>query len=260
MPAPFTRAPGGRSPGRGAPALAARQRVGRKGPASRSHCSLEVCRACLAFACDTRSVETCAPTVAALCRVAAEMRPDSNVPLNNMANSYLGLEQLDDALREAREAFRRKADYMTAVTCELVQERACSWLGARCPCPGPRQWLSELASVACFRWQCRMCTRRRSSTGKPRACFLRVLPPPSRARRRTKSPSGLARRNPTSCSLLAAFGECLDGMRGARPAARCQQGRLTRAGARLGVWSGRLLPCIGIKVITSSFSSMRIWA
>lgn len=58
------------------------------------------------------------PEAIAAWRVAAQMRPDSNVPLNNMANSYLGLEQLDDALREAREAFRRKTDYMTSVTCE----------------------------------------------------------------------------------------------------------------------------------------------
>jgi tetratricopeptide (TPR) repeat protein len=57
-------------------------------------------------------------------RVAAQMRPDSNVPLNNMANSYLGLEQLDDALREAQEAFRRKTDYMTSVTCKSATRAA----------------------------------------------------------------------------------------------------------------------------------------
>jgi len=51
------------------------------------------------------------------CRAAALLRPDSNVPNNNIANSYLSLERVDDALDEAKEAFRRKIDYMTSVTC-----------------------------------------------------------------------------------------------------------------------------------------------
>ena len=51
------------------------------------------------------------------CRAAAVLRPDSNVPNNNIANSYLSLERVDDALDEAKEAFRRKIDYMTSVTC-----------------------------------------------------------------------------------------------------------------------------------------------
>jgi hypothetical protein len=34
-----------------------------------------------------------------------------------MANSYLGLDRIDDALTAANEAFRTKPDYMTSVTC-----------------------------------------------------------------------------------------------------------------------------------------------
>ena len=56
-------------------------------------------------------------------REAAQLRPDSSVPLNNMANSYLGLERVDDALNAAEEAFRRKVDYMTSVTLSNVHKK-----------------------------------------------------------------------------------------------------------------------------------------
>jgi hypothetical protein len=76
----------------------------------------------------------------AVARAAARLRPDSNVPLNNMANSFLGLERLDDALVAAEEAFRRKVDYMTSVTCRPPP----------LPCRLPCRWLSCVRSCPCF--------------------------------------------------------------------------------------------------------------
>ena len=47
---------------------------------------------------------------------AAAFRPDSNVPWNNMANSYSALEESDEALRVARRAFSIHVDHLSSTT------------------------------------------------------------------------------------------------------------------------------------------------
>ena len=54
---------------------------------------------------------------------AAALRPDSNVPHNNIANAYLSLDRVDSALTVAQQAFGLKADYMTSVTLSNVHKR-----------------------------------------------------------------------------------------------------------------------------------------
>ena len=47
---------------------------------------------------------------------AAEYRPDSNVPWNNMANSFTALKEMDEALRVARRAFELHVDHLSSTT------------------------------------------------------------------------------------------------------------------------------------------------
>jgi hypothetical protein len=101
-----------------------------RGQRSRGHCGQAIY--CPRLRCtDSSCGNTHLLRTRAVARAAARLRPDSNVPLNNMANSFLGLERFDDALVAAEEAFRRKVDYMTSVTRPLPP------LPCRLPCRWP---------------------------------------------------------------------------------------------------------------------------
>jgi tetratricopeptide (TPR) repeat protein len=51
---------------------------------------------------------------------ASLLRPDSNVPWNNIANAYMALGQQEDALLAANTAFGLKVDYMSGTTLSNV--------------------------------------------------------------------------------------------------------------------------------------------